>query len=177
MMQKTILSLALLSCMGAAVAGKPAKSVHKVTDREVAQVSPIPVSIKGQSQRDVTCLAYSIFREAGNQPQPAQYAVGQIHINRLKSGKWGTTMCQVVYAHAQFSWTLFKIKDKDVWSAAQKGYYMEMADQLINDGVRVKSLNNVEIQHYHATYVKPKWRKDGIMVAKAGSHVFYKGVD
>lgn len=176
-MFKTLITLLALSVTLAVNAKTKNHKIHKVTDSEVMQVSPIPVSIKGQTQKDVKCLAYSIFREAGNQPQPAQYAVGQIHINRLKSGKWGDTMCKVVYSKSQFSWTLFKMKSRDVWNTQQYAYFMEMADQLINDGVRVKSLNNVNIQHYHATYVKPNWRKDGKMVAKAGAHVFYKGVN
>jgi spore germination cell wall hydrolase CwlJ-like protein len=44
------------------------------------------------------------------------------------------------------------------------------------DGVYVKKLASNKILHYHATYVNPKWAKQGQMVASAGAHVFYKNV-
>ena len=124
--------------------------------------------------KDVQCLAYSIFREAGNQKEKDQYAVGQVHMNRLKEGSWGKTMCKVVYAKAQFSWTL---ESKVVtWSKRQEEHFMLIAESLMIDGYHVKRLASNKILHYHATYVKPKWAKQGKMVASAGDHVFYKNV-
>jgi spore germination cell wall hydrolase CwlJ-like protein len=124
--------------------------------------------------KDVRCLAYSIFREAGNQKEMDQYAVGQVHMNRLKEGSWGKSMCKVVFAKAQFSWTL---ETKMVhWSKRQEEHFMGIAEGLMIDGIHVKKLASDKILHYHATYVKPKWAKQGKMVASAGDHVFYKNV-
>ena len=124
--------------------------------------------------KDIKCLAYSIFREAGNQKEKDQYAVGQVHMNRLKEGSWGKTMCKVVFAKAQFSWTLES--KKGVWSKRQEEHFMQIAEGLMIDGFHVKRLASDKILHYHATYVKPKWAKQGKMVASAGDHVFYKNV-
>ena len=124
--------------------------------------------------KDIRCLAYSIFREAGNQKEYDQYAVGQVHMNRLKEGSWGKTMCKVVFAKAQFSWTL---ESKVVnWSKKQEEHFMFIAESLMIDGIHVKKLASDKILHYHATYVKPKWAKQGKMVASAGDHLFYKNV-
>ena len=124
--------------------------------------------------KDVRCLAYSIFREAGNQKEQDQYAVGQVHMNRLKEGSWGKTMCKVVFAKAQFSWTL---ESKAVtWSKRQEKHFMEIAEGLMIDGIYVKQLASDKILHYHATYVNPKWARQGQMVASAGDHMFYKNV-
>lgn len=124
--------------------------------------------------KDIKCLAYSIFREAGNQKEKDQYAVGQVHMNRLKEGSWGKTMCKVVFAKAQFSWTL---ESKVVnWSKKQEEHFMFIAESLMIDGIHVKKLASDKILHYHATYVKPKWAKQGKMVASAGDHLFYKNV-
>lgn len=124
--------------------------------------------------KDVRCLAYSIFREAGNQKEQDQYAVGQVHMNRLKEGSWGKTMCKVVFAKAQFSWTLET--KKVAWSKKQEEHFMSVAEGLMIDGIHVKKLASDKILHYHATYVNPKWAKQGKMVASAGDHVFYKNV-
>ena len=126
------------------------------------------------STKDIRCLAYSIFREAGNQKVIDQYAVGQVHVNRLKEGSWGKTMCKVVFSKAQFSWTL---ESKVVaWSKKQEGHFTDIAESLLIDGIHVKKLASNKILHYHATYVKPKWAKQGQLIANAGDHVFYKNV-
>jgi spore germination cell wall hydrolase CwlJ-like protein len=128
--------------------------------------------IAGQSKRDVECLAYSIFREAGTLSENAQLAVGQVHVNRLKEGTWGNKMCDVVYSPHQFSWTSEKTVQ---WSEKQRDKYMLEARALMS-GLRVKKLDSEDILHYHATYVQPKWAKQGQMVAQAGAHLFYRNV-
>jgi len=128
--------------------------------------------LAGQTEKDVDCLAYSIFREAGTLSENAQLAVGQVHVNRLKEGSWGNKMCQVVYAPHQFSWTQEKLVN---WSYEQKQKYVAEAKALMS-GLRVKKLDSEDILHYHATYVQPRWAKQGEMVAQAGAHLFYKNV-
>lgn len=158
------------------VAAKPVQYKTKVGTRIISDkdVQPGFKPIEGQSNEDVVCLAYSIFREAGNQDTQNQYAVGQVHINRLKQGSWGNRMCKVVYSKAQFSWTL---ESKVVrWSSKQQSHFMSIAKGMIHDGLRVKPLASTNILHYHATYVHPRWGKKDSLVAKAGDHVFYKGI-
>ena len=147
------------------------KRAFAITDKDVKDGGPLLASI---DTKDIRCLAYSIFREAGNQKEKDQYAVGQVHMNRLKEGSWGKTMCKVVFAKAQFSWTL---ESKAVsWSKRQEKHFTQIAEGLMIDGFHVKKLASDKILHYHATYVNPKWAKQGQMVAVAGDHVFYKNV-
>lgn len=157
------------------------KIVKPVEPKRVVQVTTKPgelaidhkgKKIMGQSKKDVECLAYSIFREAGTLSENAQLAVGQVHINRLKEGSWGDRMCEVVYSKAQFSWTMEKYV---AWSDSQKSKFIKQAKDLMN-GERVKKLDSEDILHYHATYVQPKWAKQGQLVAQAGAHLFYKNV-
>jgi spore germination cell wall hydrolase CwlJ-like protein len=153
------------------VVNRSKSSTRIISDNDV---QPGFKPIDGQSDKDVACLAYSIFREAGNQDTQNQYAVGQVHINRLKQGSWGNSMCKVVYSKAQFSWTL---ESKIVrWSSKQQAHFMMIAKGMIHDGLRVKPLASTKILHYHATYVSPRWGKKDSLVAKAGDHVFYKGI-
>lgn len=165
------------------LASKPVKKLPNTTKPKTTQrtlaITENDVKDGGQllshiDTKDVRCLAYSIFREAGNQKEYDQYAVGQVHMNRLKEGSWGKTMCKVVYAKAQFSWTL---ESKVVrWSLKQEEHFMFIAESLMIDGYHVKRLASDKILHYHATYVKPKWAKQGQLVASAGEHLFYKNV-
>jgi spore germination cell wall hydrolase CwlJ-like protein len=147
------------------------KQSFAITDKDITDgAKPLPYI----EAKDVRCLAYSIFREAGNQKEKDQYAVGQVHINRLREGSWGKSMCKVVFAKAQFSWTLESKLDS--WSKRQEEHFMQIAEGLMIDGFHVKKLASNKILHYHATYVNPKWAKQGKMVASAGDHVFYKNV-
>jgi hypothetical protein len=152
---------------------KPVKNINSVKEVVIKDIALTAKPLEGQTQKDVDCLAYSIFREAGTLKIPAQYAVGQIHINRLKEGSWGNRLCQVVFAKAQFSWTLER--KKVVWSRNQMDLAVNIARNLI-DGVRVHPLDSNRILHYHATYVNPKWGKKSEVVAMAGPHIFYKDI-
>jgi len=143
---------------------------REVTDSDI-KLTARP--IRGQTDRDVLCLAYSIFREAGTLATPAQYAVGQVHINRLLVGSWGRQLCEVVYAPAQFSWTLSRTQTQ--WSQQQMQSTRAIAWNLIQ-GIRVKPLDSDSILHYHATYVHPNWSQRSRIVAQAGPHVFYRDI-
>jgi len=129
--------------------------------------------LPGQNKRDEECLAYSIFREAGNLNEAGQYAVAQVHINRAREGNWGSHLCQVVHAKNQFSWTRERYIS---WSEQQAKRYRSMAHAVITGVVGVPQLASTEVLHYHANYVHPNWARYGKVVAMAGPHIFYKDV-
>jgi spore germination cell wall hydrolase CwlJ-like protein len=127
----------------------------------------------GQTEEDIKCLAYSIYREAGNQTESAQFAVGQVHVNRAREGSWGHSLCQVVYAKAQFSWTL---EQRTVsWTPRQSAHFRAMAEALVT-GIYVKGLESTKILHYHTVELKKKWDAQGKPVAIAGAHIFFANV-
>lgn len=152
------------------VVAKTKGGIVKVSDSSIRTDGK---PIENQSVDDIGCLAYSIYREAGTLPAAEQYAVGQVHINRLREGSWGHSLCKVVFAKAQFSWTLEK---KLVgWTATQREKYMNMAKFMLA-GVRVKVLDNDNVLWYHANYVNPKWADKSKVVAQAGPHIFYRNI-
>jgi len=133
----------------------------------------VGAKLPNQTKKDEDCLAYSIFREAGNLNEAGQYAVAQVHINRAREGSWGPHLCQVVHAKAQFSWT----KERYVaWTKDQAKRYHAIAHAVISGVVGVPQIASTEILHYHANYVHPKWADYGQKVAVAGPHIFYKDV-
>lgn len=125
------------------------------------------------SQKEIDCLAKNIFFEAGVEDRAGKLAVAQITLNRLKSGRWGKDICSVVYAKAQFSWTLDKKKKHsqpkgELWEASKKVAY-----EFVNVGKRVKGLENSEF--YHTDYIRqPNWAKGMQVVHKVGQHIFYQ---
>ena len=125
------------------------------------------------TDKEFECLARNIYYEAGIENRAGKVAVAQVTLNRLKSGRWGNDICSVVYAKAQFSWTLDKKKrwakpKGELWNESVK-----VAHDFVNLGKRVKGLENST--HYHADYIpNPFWAKTKTVALKVGQHIFYK---
>ena len=117
------------------------------------------------------CLALNIYHEAGVEDHDGKVAVGQVTLNRVRSGRWGDDVCEVVYAKAQFSWTLWEKNHK----VMPKGPLWEkslVAVQSIIEGEKKPELTNV--MFYHTDYIKkPKWADDKYKVVQIGQHIFY----
>jgi len=124
------------------------------------------------NQKDMECLAKNIYHEAGTEPTEGQFAVAQVTLNRLRDGRWGKSVCSVVYAPAQFSWTLFpKVRAEKpqgpLWLKSQM-----VARSVLEQGYRVPQLDDAIL--YHADYVKPYWSKTVVKMQQIGQHIFYK---
>jgi len=120
------------------------------------------------SDRALTCLAKNIYYEARGEGEYGMYAVAQVTINRLKTGYWGDTVCKVVYARSQFSWTLednLKKPHGDLWIESKR-----IANRVLN-GEQVSTL--LTALFYHADYVNPRWRDEDAKIKKIGAHIFY----
>lgn len=121
------------------------------------------------TKQDVECLTKNIYYEAGNQKEVGKYAVATVTLNRLKVGRWGNTVCKVVYSPAQFSWTLLKrlrTPDPDNYAHCR-----EVAIKALK-GYRVKSLDRSLL--YHADYIKaPNWADPVHKIGQIGTHIFY----
>lgn len=122
------------------------------------------------TKNDVDCLSKNIYYEAGIEPAEGKYAVAQVTLNRLKTKRWGKSVCDVVYSKAQFSWTLKKKLEKPkgaFWEESQA-----IARNVLKRGVRVKPLQQSLM--YHADYVNPNWVDRKQRITKIGAHIFYK---
>jgi hypothetical protein len=121
------------------------------------------------SEKDIDCLTKNIYYEAGIEQPVGQYAVAHVTINRLKTGYWGKSICDVVYAKDQFSWTRLKklpAPDKAKWNDAL------MVTYDVLHGHRVASLD--KSLFYHADYIKdPHWADKTQKVTQIGRHIFY----
>jgi spore germination cell wall hydrolase CwlJ-like protein len=123
---------------------------------------------KWASTTDIDCLARNIYHEARGESIEGQLAVAQVTVNRVRSGKFQPTVCGVVHAHRQFSWTLDKrkkIKDSKAWQASKV-----IARAVLTQNIR---LPNFEALYFHTHQVKPRWNRNKQVVAVIGNHIFY----
>ena len=121
------------------------------------------------TKNDVECLTKNIYYEAGVESKTGKFAVANITLNRLKTGYWGDSICKVVYAKKQFSWTLARKlprPNSKVWAESE-----DIARKVLA-GHRVRGLT--KSLYYHAIYIKdPKWADPKHEVGQIGNHVFY----
>jgi len=120
------------------------------------------------NEKDQDCLAKNIYYEAGVENDNGKYAVAQVTLNRLKSGRWGDTICGVVYSKAQFSWTL---KSKLEKPSGQAWLDSKWIAHRVLHGERVTPLKDAI--YYHADYVSPKWKNSVVKLQQVGQHIFY----
>jgi spore germination cell wall hydrolase CwlJ-like protein len=138
------------------------KSSHFETERD-----PILYN-----RKDIQCLAKNIFFEAGTESMLGKIAVGQVTVNRVKIGHWGETVCDVVHAKDQFSWTNKDDLSIDKDSKTYKDSVVA-AKRVLSERKRLRILRHALF--YHADYVRPNWIDRGQKIGQIGTHVFYNG--
>jgi Cell Wall Hydrolase len=137
------------------------------------------VITEGDDRVNLTCLALNVYFEARGEPVAGQYAVAEVTMNRVASGRYPDTVCGVVHQKnwdtlrqryvSAFSWTELSPSPQptgEEWERAQdiarQVYYRQHAPDLDNALL------------YHATYIKPSWARGRTPVARIGNHVFYQ---
>ena len=118
---------------------------------------------------EMRCLAGAIYFEARGESLEGQLAVGEVVINRSKSGRFPSSYCGVVYQPSQFSFVrggsmpAVRTNSQD-WREAiavahiahQGAWESEVSDAL----------------YFHATHVSPRWRLKRL--ARLDNHIFYR---
>jgi spore germination cell wall hydrolase CwlJ-like protein len=121
------------------------------------------------TKNDLDCLTRNIYYEAGVESQVGKFAVAHVTVNRLKTGYWGNTICKVVYAKKQFSWTLARKlpqPNSQLWAESE-----DVARKVLA-GHRVRGLT--KSLYYHAIYINdPVWADQKHEAGQIGTHVFY----
>jgi spore germination cell wall hydrolase CwlJ-like protein len=145
--------------------------------RQLKDNMPIGVSSVDDKMRQLECLTRNIYWEAASEPFEGKVAVAQVTLNRVKSGKFASSVCGVVYQKniiyekvvCQFSWFCegnHKVKAvyTPLWKESE-----EVAKRVLFEGFRLPSLEKA--MYYHADYVQPGWKLPKI--EKIGRHIFY----
>ena len=172
----------------------PTFDISKRVDVEYFLIDP-------QKYEEEFCMAQNIYFESSIDNKAGMAAVADVVLNRVKDSRYPNTVCGVVYqAVMKESW---KTKQYPDLPASERVYYPKRHQCQFSwycdgksDDIPVGSENWVKAQmvaweimhndtlrgisdgatHYHATYVKPSWRKDiGMtLVGRIGAHIFYR---
>ena len=124
-----------------------------------------------EGNKDLDCLAKTIYFEAGNQSYLGKLAVARVVLNRVKDIKYPNTICDVIYQKKQFSWVDIRKSHDPVYNRSWKES-LDIAGTVIEG--QTTPLFDENVTHYHADYVNPKWAKELKQVAKIDQHIFYK---
>lgn len=142
-------------------------------------------AIKAQEQqamaeklKQLECLAKNVYWEAANEPFEGKVAVAQVTINRLESGRYGKTVCQVVFQRTkvyetvicQFSWTCtgqsrIPPRNQRLFKESE-----DVAKKVYLENFRLPGMT--QAMYFHNTTVRPGWNKTKI--TQIGQHIFYR---
>jgi spore germination cell wall hydrolase CwlJ-like protein len=145
---------------------KVLSTIHMDPDPKVVQTA----AALRVAQAQENCLALNIYYEAGVENDIGKMAIANVTINRLQTGRWGKNICDVVYADSQFSWTAASNRPKPTGPSWEES---RQAARHIIEGKRIESLETA--LYYHASYVKPYWKKSAAKIRQIGKHIFYSG--
>lgn len=139
---------------------RPALALALALTASVVGAKPLP-------SRDAACLARNVYYEAKADDPVGQLAVAQVTLNRVRLGTWGNTVCKVVYAKGQFSWTSRKKLAKP------KGTKWEQSQAIATKALKGAKVRGLEKAHSFHSGKKPLWKGRLKLVKKAGGHFFY----
>lgn len=132
-------------------------------------VAEIPT--QASLNREMECLAGTIYFEARGEPLAGQLAVAKVVMNRSASSRFPDGYCNVVFQRSQFSFvkggrmptirrsTAAWRKAKAIATIAHEGLWeSEARDSL----------------YFHAKYVRPSWARKKTARATINTHIFYR---
>lgn len=127
------------------------------------------LSSSDPGDRQLECLAAGIYFESKSEPLAGQLAVGDVIVNRAKSGRFADTYCGVLFQRGQFSFVRGKSwphinKSGKQWRTAVA--IARIVHRDLKDSAVGKAL------FFHAKRVNPRWRLK--RVASVGNHIFYR---
>lgn len=132
---------------------------------------PLPVG-----GNDWRCLSEALYFEARGETVKGQFAVAEVILNRVKSGRFPDSACGVINQgtgkkyQCQFTYTCDGhkevIKEKRAFERVAKvaRYALDGFAPSLTKGAT----------HYHTTSVRPSWSKVYTKTAAIGVHVFYR---
>src|SRR5262249_51716950 len=137
---------------------RPAVAVHLAPPAPPPQIMlDIPAADLLAEHR---CLTEALYYEARGEGQGGEQAVAEVIFRRLSMGRYGHSICAVVYEGAthpgcQFSFTcdgsMHHLREPESWNKAE-----ELASRILVGAVRLGNITG-SATNYHATTVSPYW--------------------
>lgn len=138
-------------------------------------------SLTAPVKKQIECLAENIYFEAAHEPNDGKVAVAMVTLNRLASGNYADSVCDVVYQRTkyqektvcQFSWTCQAKEMGNRLTIRHTPLYNEIRDLSVRVYMNYGRIEDVTkgATYYHADYVSPGWNLP--KSTKIGRHIFY----
>jgi len=118
---------------------------------------------------ELICMAKVVHHEAANQPREGQLAVAQLIMNRVESGRFPATVCDVVNQPGQF----FKTAS---YHPRESSRTWETALDVSREAMAGKSADIIPgALFYHAAYQAPnRFFRTRPRAGVLGDHIFYR---
>lgn len=161
--------------------------VTKLPSVPYVHVEPLP---KRYTSEDLDCMARNIYFEARNESRAGMAAVAQVVMNRVEDPRFPSTPCEVIYQAQVSQWHLKNTgKVVPLRNKCQFSWYCDGKEDHINYASpawaesyavaeEVLSGDHTDLvagaDHYHADYVKPRWRRSMTHVVTIDTHIFYR---
>lgn len=97
--------------IGKAVSIEAERAALKAAE-EGQKAASAPAYVISASSEDIYLLASCVMMEAGGYSYDGQLAVANVIVNRVKSGRWGKSISDVIYAKGQFPGATSGLLDK-----------------------------------------------------------------
>lgn len=94
-------ALVFVGLAGAEASRQPTRSVKHERSPKVESPTNAEAAASSRSERE--CLARAMYFESNRSHEDGMLAVGTIVANRLESGRYGSTICEVVGSRSQFA--------------------------------------------------------------------------
>lgn len=133
--------------------------------------NPMEIDIDSIDLEEAFCLSLNIYHEARSEKVPGQVAVATTTMNRVESGWYPDTVCEVVMQPAQFSW----VDDEHPNAAYEDDAFRQSAKiaLMVMSGAIVDNTGGAT--HYHNyKVVTPHWAQAYLQTVTYGLHRFYK---
>lgn len=117
------------------------------------------------------CLASAVYFESRGEPLEGQLAVAEVILNRVSSGRFRSTICEVVTQPSQFSF----VRRGRIPAAPRSSAAWQRAVAIAH--IALQNLHDVTGDNslfFHATYVSPSWGRSSSRIARIGRHIFYR---
>ncbi len=175
------LKAAVLALRPSLIETSPVPSV--VANAQPAQSVPVAArssaadTALAQLLAEHRCLSEVMYYEARGEGTSGEMAVAEVIFHRLRHGRYGHSICAVVYEGAgasgcQFSFAcngeLTQRKSQVAWRASEV-----LAARILTGQVALGDTTG-DATHFHAVSASPDWADNMERTAQIGNHVFYR---
>lgn len=134
----------------------------------LATAVPVNATQAGYSNKELDCMARTLYHEARGESERGMIMVAEVTINRTEDKRFPSTICGVVYAPNAFEWTKksTKINDKKQYERAKK-----VANKVLSGKAK---LTGTEALYFKAKGYKSAFHSKRKHLVTVGNHEFYK---